>query len=167
MKIGQEIALELRKSKIEICDEYYQNMMTFSSYAQLAMMYFKGSDWSMENDFPTVDILRKHKEGLLPCGMMTDVSETYSNRRYLAILGNSNSVLKYDAFSVAEIIIRHNSKVLIQASGNAFLVINIMDNAEIEIECIEDAKVSVYDYGQNTKIISEGNVKIIPSKWQN
>lgn len=166
MRIGKEIALELRKAKIEICDEFYQNMMTFSNYRQLASMYFRGSDWSMENDFPNIEILKKHKGGLLPCGLVTDVSETYSNQRYLAVFGESNVTLKYDAFSVGDVIIRHNSKAVIEASGNTFLIINILDNAEVEINCSDDAKVAVYDYGQNTKVNTVGNVKIVPSKWQ-
>lgn len=166
MRIGKEIALELRKCKIEICDEYYQNMITFTNYAQLAAMYFRGSDWSMENDFPRIDILKKHQGGLLPYGMITDGSGTYSNQKYLAVFGDSDLSLKYDAFSVGNIIIRHNSKATIEASGNAFLIINIIDNAEVEINCTDDAKISVFDYGQNTKIKTSGNVKIVPSKWQ-
>lgn len=166
MRIGKEIALELRKSKIEICDEFYQNMMTFSNYGQLALMYFRGSDWSMQNDFPGLSLLRKHKGGLALCGMVTDSTETFGNKRYLAVFGDSNVALKYDAFSVGEIIIRHNSKATIVASGNAFLIINVLDGAQVEISCTDDAKVSVYDYGQNTKIKYNGNVKIVPSKWQ-
>lgn len=166
MKIGKEIALELRKAKIEICDEYYHTMMSFSNYGQLAGMYFRGSDWSMENDFPRIELLRKHKGGLLSVGMVTDVSENYSNQRYLAVFGESKVTLKYNAFSVGDVIIRHNSKAVVEASGNTFLIINILDNADVEINCTDDAKVSVYDYGKNTKIKTSGNVKIVLSKWQ-
>jgi hypothetical protein len=166
MKIGKEIAIELRKSNIKICEEYLKNMMTFSNYGQLASMYFKGSDWSMENDFPNIKLLRKHRIGLLHYGMMTDVTETYYNIRYLGIFGKSDANLFYNAFSVANIIIRHSSKAIIKASGNAIIQVNVLDNAELEIECLENAKVSVYDYGKNTKVTASGNVKIELREWE-
>ncbi|TDX83993.1 hypothetical protein [Epilithonimonas xixisoli] len=166
MRIGKEITLELRKAKIEICEEFYQNMMTFSNYAQLATMYFKGSDWSMENDFPRLELLRKHKVGLLSVGMVTDVKETYNNIRYLAVFGDSEVNINYSGYSVAQVIIRHNSKVKIIVKDESKIQINILDNAEIEIDCQDNAVVSVYDYGKNTKIKTSGNIKITPSKWQ-
>lgn len=166
MKIGKEIALEVRKCNIEICDEYYKNMMSFSNYAQLASMYFKGSDWSMENDFPRIDILRKHKGCLLPYGMVTDVSEAYSNTRYLAVFGESEVNLIYKDYSVGQVIIRHESKASVKAYGNSKVFINVLDNAQVVIDCEDEASVTVYDYGKNTKIKTQGNVKIILSKWE-
>ena len=167
MRIGKEIALELRKNKIEICDQYYQNMMSFSNYAQLASMYFRGSDWSMENDFPRLDILRKHKGGLITCGMVTDVSETYSNKRYLAVFGDSDVELNYDGFSVSELIIRHQSKARIKASQNAILSINIIDNADIHIDCEDEAQVNVYQYSNDATVtFYGGKVKVIKSEFK-
>lgn len=159
MKIGKEIALKIKKQKINICDEWISNMNTFSNYSQLATMYFKGSDWSMENDFPNLEILRKHRGALLPYGMMTDVKESIFNKRYLAVFGDSNVKLKYTGFAVGELIIRHKSIANIEVIDNAYLVINILDEAMVKIDCKDDAKVIVYNYC-SSKIESTGNVII-------
>lgn len=166
MKIGKEIALEIERLNIYLCPEFTSQMITFSNYTQLANMYFKGSDWSMENDFPRLDILRKHKLGLIPCGLLTDVSSEYSNVRYLGVFGNSNVVLNYDKFSVAQCIIRHNSKAKIYIKDYSKIQINILDNADVEVICSEEGSASVFVYGQNVKIKVSGNVKIVPSKWE-
>lgn len=167
MRIGKEIALQLRKAKIEICNEFYQNMMSFSNYAQLATMYFRGSDWSMENDFPNINILRKHKGGLLPCGMLTDVSGTYSNQRYLGVFGDSDVNLNYDQYSVAQIIIRHNTKAKIVVKDESKIQINLLDKADVHIDCEDEAQVNVYQYSNDATVtFYGGKVKVIKSEFK-
>ena len=62
MNIGKEIAIEAKK--YGLCAEWYRKMLAVTTYKQLAEMYFDGDDWSMEKDFPSLSILRKHKEAI-------------------------------------------------------------------------------------------------------
>lgn len=165
MNIGNEILLEVKKRELNLCPEFTSQLINITNYSQLASMYFKGSDWSMENDFPNISLLRKHKTELLPYGMMTDIEESIINKRYLALFGNSNVSLKYTGFSIGELIIRNNSKALIEVSDNANLTIDILDDASVNIICKDNAKVVVCAY-HNANITSSGAVMIYKKSFK-
>lgn len=158
MKIGKEIALEAKKNGI--CTEWFKEMTLFNSYSRLVEMYFKGDDWSLEKDFPNIQLLRTHKGGIAPYGLITDVvDKTYLNVEKLAFFGDSKVKLEYSDFNIGEnIILRHNTVAKVIASGNSIVFIKTLDNSKVDIECSESAKVTVFDYGKNTQIVKSGNV---------
>lgn len=162
MKIGKEIALEAKKSNI--CSEYFSDMAKQSNIAPLCEMYFKGSDWAMENDFPKLDILRKFKGNSEQYGIFTDYVGQLSmlsvlNRK--AFFGNSRVRIDAKSFSVSEIYIRHNSLVNIFASENAIMVINILDDAKVKIYCTDEADVKIFCYGKLENISFNEGEKVV------
>lgn len=159
MKVGKEIALILKKSGKKICDEWYSRMMKITTFKELVIMYFAGDDWSMEMDFPDEITARKYKGGIEPYGIKVDSKDDFVNDKRIAFFGNSESSISYDGYQVGTVIIRHQSKVHIKASGNSIVFVNILDNATLQIDCTDEAQVTVYDYGKNTKISANGNVK--------
>lgn len=159
MKVGKEIALILKKSGKKICDEWYSRMMKITTFRDLVEMYFAGDDWSMEMDFPDEFTARKFKGGIEPYGIKVDAKETFSNDKRIAFFGNSDAEIEYNGYQVGTVIIRHQSKVHVKASGNAIVFVNILDNAIVQIDCTDEAQVTVYNYGKKTKISSNGNVK--------
>jgi len=166
MKVGEEILSEINKREIFLCDEWADLMSKITNYSQLSIMYFKGDDWSMKNDFPNIEVLRKHKDALLPYGMKTDIKERLSNIERLAIFGDSDVELEYGGYDVAKLIIRHNSKAKIKVKGNAILSVNILDNSQVEVDSFEESKTTVYNYSENSKITASGNVKIKKRSWE-
>jgi len=165
MNIGKEIALEAKK--FGLCAEWYKSMLAVTTYQQLAQMYFDGDDWSMEKDFPSIELLRKHSGAIFPYGMIVDsVSEKFENNFRIAFFGNCDSEITYNNYSVGNVIVRHQSKVKIIAKENSKVFVNVMDNAEICVIATQDAEVIIYNYGQNVKYKNEGNVTIKRKSWE-
>ena len=164
MNIGKEIALDAKK--YGLCAEWYRKMLSVTTYKQLAEMYFDGDDWSMEKDFPSLSILRQHKGDILPYGLVVDSTEKFENNFRIAFFGNSESEISYTDYAVGNVIVRHQSKVKIKASGNAKVFVNLIDEARVEIEATENAEVIVYNYGQQTNYSNKGNVIVKRTSWE-
>ena len=164
MNIGKEIAIEAKK--YGLCAEWYRKMLAVTTYKQLADMYFDGDDWSMEKDFPSLSLLRQHKVAFLPYGLVVDSTEKFENNFRIAFFGNSESEISYSDYSVGNVIVRHQSKVKIKASGNAKVFVNLIDEARVEIEATENAEVIIYNYGQRTNYHNQGNVQVKKSSWE-
>lgn len=145
--------------KQNLCNEYQEKIKNDSSLENLCKMYFDGDDWSMENDFPSLEVLREFKGKSDIFGLRTDFIGSNKNELQSAYFGNSEVNLMYDGYAVGKLILRHQTKAKIKASGNAKLFINILDNAELEIECTEKASVSIFCY-DNHNVKSIGNVKV-------
>lgn len=141
-------------------------MIQDHSLKKLGEMYFKGSDWSMEHDFPNLKILRDLKGQTEQYGLFTDCIGEIPTVNKMAFFGNSNVVLTYSGFSVSEIIIRHDTKAKIVAKDYSYLVVNVLDSADVEIESKDNAKVSVYVYGNSAKIIGSTDVIIRKSNFE-
>lgn len=164
MNIGKEIAIEAKK--YGLCAEWYRKMLAVTTYKQLAEMYFDGDDWSMEKDFPSLSILRQHKGAVLPYGLVVDSTEKFENNFRIAFFGNSESEISYSDYAVGNVIVRHQSKVKIKAYGNAKVFVNLIDEARVEIETSENAKVIIYNYGPRTNYRNQGNVQVKKSSWE-
>ena len=164
MNIGKEIAIEAKK--YGLCAEWYRKMLAVTTYKQLAEMYFDGDDWSMEKDFPSLSLLRKHKGAFLPYGLVVDSTEKFQNNFRIAFFGNSESEISYSDYAVGNVIVRHQSKVKIKASGNAKVFVNLIDEARVEIEATENAEVIIYNYGPQTNYSNKGNVIVKRTSWE-
>ncbi|KUY20920.1 Uncharacterised protein [Elizabethkingia miricola] len=143
-----------------ICKEW-RNKMSKASIEDYCKMFFKGSDWAMEKDFPSLGLLRKYKT-TSHYGLYTDAKAKKKNAKQIAFFGESNSELEYDEHHIGEIYIRHKSNIKIIAKDYCFLIITIADGATVEIEAEENTKVTVFQYGGTVK----GNAIIHQRSWE-
>lgn len=147
-----------------ICREWQEKMQADLSLKNLCRMYFDGDDWSMEKDFPKIEVLRKFRGQSEAYGIFTDYTGMPSNIQRAAFFGISNIQMVYNGFSVSQLVLRHDTKAKITAAENAILVVNLLDNAEVDINCIEKAKVTVFQYGGKVK--SMGDVRITKTSFK-
>ena len=143
-----------------ICKPWREDMAkaTMKEYCE---MFFKGSDWAMEKDFPSLGLLRKYKT-TSHYGLYTDAKVKKGNAEQIAFFGESESELEYDEHHIGEIYIRHKSNIKILAKDNSIVYVTIADGATVEIEAEENAKVTVYQYGGTVK----GNAIIHQRSWE-
>ena len=131
-----------------LCDEWFSDFLKNRNLSHLCEKFFKGSDWALENDFPTLDLLRKFKPEQF--GLHTDfigkikLDSTFNQK---AFFGNSKAFLKVDGFSVNEIYIRHNTELSIELHGNSKVFLTILDDAKANIMVNDHATVEVFSYG--------------------
>lgn len=158
----QEIYTEAKRNGLSReCDV---RMSSDLSIKNLCSMYFDGDDWSMENDFPKIDILRKFRGKSEVYGIFTDYKGMPNNLAKAAFFGDSNIQMIYNGFSVSQLVLRHNTKAKITATENSIVIINILDNAEVEITSLENARVEVFQYGGKVK--SAGDVRITKTSFK-
>lgn len=129
---------------LSICQEWHEKMQKNPTMEYFCDMYFKGDDWAMEKDYPTLELLEKYKGQTEEFGLYKDFEGELKNRERLALFGNSNATIEYDGFIVAKLNIRHNSKVKIIAREYAIVSVNVLDNAEVEVEKHDKARVLIY-----------------------
>lgn len=153
-----------RAKELGICREWAEKMENNATLEHFCKLYFLGDDWARENDFPSLDLLRKYK-GTEVFNLYADCKDKFVNIQNLAFFGNSEVELEYNNFAVGYLNIRHDSKAKIKIKDNAILTINLMDNAQIDIEADKNATISVYQYGEHSKVNYQGNVDVKPSKF--
>lgn len=136
-----------------------ERMTADLSVKNLCEMYFDEDNWAISNNFPSLSVLREYIGKSEAYGIYTDFKGSVSNTHQAAFFGESAVNMDYCLFSVGNIIVRHNSKVNIKASGNSILFITALDNSELNIECTGKASVTVFNKSSN-KITSHGNVII-------
>lgn len=150
--------LYIQAKQIGLSSKCNERMSSDLSVKNLCEMYFDGDDWSMQHDFPKIEVLRQFKGRSEVFGIFTDYVGMPNNLQRAAFFGNSKIKMIYNGFSVTQLVLRHNTRAKITASENSIVIINILDKAEVDIECIENARVEVFQYGG--QINSSGDVRI-------
>ncbi|OPB98922.1 hypothetical protein BAS10_04440 [Elizabethkingia meningoseptica] len=150
-----------KAKKLGLCQDWQKKMKYAPSLQEYCQMFFDGSDWAMENDFPSLGLLRKYKEASI-YGLYTDAKTVKRNHIKIAFFGLSDAVLNYDGHIVSEIYIRHKSSIKITAKDNAILFVTVADNAIVDIEVNDNAVVNVYRYGGTIT----GNLTINERSWE-
>lgn len=130
---------------------------------ELAQLYFKGIDFCISKDFPTLDFLRQNFKGKCePYGVFIDdpcVRER--NREDLSLNGDCKADLFYSGYSVSRVYARHTSELNVTACGSAHVTIDIFDEVKLSISVIgTKARVLVNVYG-NAQVQCTGSAKIV------
>lgn len=129
----------------------------------LAGMYFKGIDFCIRKDVPSLDFFRQNFKGKCePYGVFVDQEDIKVwNRERVSLNGDCKAELLYNGFSVSRAWIRHNSTARVIVSGLAHLTIDIFDDARLAVAVAgTKARVLVNVYG-NAHVESTGAVKIV------
>ncbi len=168
MNLGKKLADEALKCEIiRMSPECFSEIKKYTSYNQMCSKYYADDTWAMANDFPNISLLRHYFKGCAESyGFFVDHNGEIKPQSRLAVFGDSVTSISFKDYSVSVLIVRHNSKAKITASGNAFLMVNILDNAFVEIEATESAKVIVYQYGNKSNFRITGNVEIKEGKFE-
>ena len=164
MNIGKEFAIAAKG--YNICENRYKELLLMSTYKQLSQIYFDEDSWSMEKDFPSISLLRQHKGAFLPYGLVVDSTEKFVNNFRIAFFGNSESEISYSDYAVGNVIVRHQSKIKVVASGNSKVFINLLDAAEVEVIATDETEVIIYNYGPQTNYYNQGNVTVKKTSWE-
>lgn len=170
LKVAATILKEGRD--VPFSKECKKEITGMTNFTQMAKKFFNEDNFAMTYDFPPVDMARKYKAQFYgqskfvdgsgkKYGMFVDEKGTFENLYKAAFFGDSNAICNYSGFEVATLIVRHNSKVKINASDYAILFVNILDSATVEIECTDSASVTVYQYSEQSTIEKTGNVDVI------
>lgn len=166
MKVVKELA---RKAKADgICKPWYNELVKLhdSDVAAMAEMYLKGIDFCLANNYPDNEFLRTHFKGKMEqYGVFLDDNINIENKPKCVCLGASHGRVVTNGFEVCEIFIKHDSELNVIAKDNAFVMIDVFDNAVVNVYASDRAKVCVNSYGGTiTKAVTDDAVVKIRKK---
>lgn len=141
-----------------MCDKGQDGLMSAASIADLVTEYWRGIDFCLAKNYPRMRVMRrfqnKFREQQVYIGEVVKVE----NERKAVFLGKCYATFIADGYSVSHIYVKHDSKLNIKVSGNAYIMVDALDASDVIVECTEEAKVIVNLYSKAT---STGATKTI------
>ncbi len=146
-----------------MCAFYQGKLIEGLSIQRLSTLFFRGIDFCIGNDFPTLEFLRKNirsqgdQYGF--CLDNKDVRETNIPR--LCLNGECKARLQYQNCNLGRLYVRHGSSAKLFVSGTSVVTIDAFDDSHLDIIVAgNDSKVLVYLYGNATCTAAGQGVKI-------
>ena len=161
MKLNNELAKEAAIKGI--CEDWHKKLRKTEDKHALIKMFLEGIDFCISEDYPSPKFFKLFDGLRQQYGIFRDEPIQAENSQYVVAFGKCEGTAKYTGYEVGQVFIKHESKLTITASGNSFIMVDIFDNAELEIIAGNDSKVCVNQYGGNvlTRKIDNAIIKVI------
>lgn len=164
MSIAKELAKEAKKKGI--CKEWHGELKKLGDNKRaMLQMYIKGIDFCLMNDFPSNDYIRANFKGVMEdFGVfLDDPNLNITNFPKCVALGKTSGMVAITGFNVCEVFAKHHSSISIEAEDNAFIVVDVFDDAVLTVHARGRAKVCVNRYGGvvNAKSEDGAMVKVV------
>lgn len=147
-KLSNELAiLALRLGAKKDCP-VYNKFQSAKSKDELVQIYIEGIDFCLSNEFPSNEYIKKHFVGVMENhGVYLDNFINLVNPAQVVVLGETEGDIRVNGYAVSRIFIKHQSNLKINAGDHAFVMIDIFDDANMEIKASGDARVCINRYG--------------------
>ncbi len=146
-----ELVEQLKKDGIGkgLCRMWQMKLKPGTDMKSLVGLFIKGIDFCIANDYPTLDFMRQNFKGHCePYGAYVDDDVKVDNVPNVVMNGDCKALVLYDCYNVGNIYIRHGSVVELTAADNAFVTVDIFDNAKLYVATAGcKARVNVNVYG--------------------
>jgi hypothetical protein len=163
-RINKDLIKEMRKTGLSLCDSAILEMKNVNDIPGAIKFFFANIDYCLNNDFPPKEYFQKF-DGIQQYGVYADERITAVNPENIVSFGNCTGSIAYDGYAVGKVYVKHDSRLNIEASGQAFAMIDIFDNAEIEVTAVENAKIVVNEYGGKISLTlnsgNRGQIKVV------
>lgn len=161
-ELSKRLAKEAKKKGI--CQEWHTRLLQTTDKQAMVEMYLRGIDFCLANDFPKNDFIKAEFGDLAPLmGVFVDSEIIVENKPKCVCLGATFGKVSTDGFEVTEIFAKHTTEINVVARDDAFVMIDVFDNAVVNLHAHDRAKVCVNRYGGTVNQIiveSTSHVKI-------
>lgn len=131
-----------------ICTTWLNELKSLDDKDALVDMYIRGIDFCLEHDYPSNDFIRENFKGVMEKhGVFLDDAIALQNQSKCISLGKTNGKVTATGFSVSEVWAKHDSALNIVAKDNAFVMVDVYDNAVVNVIASDRAKVCVNHHG--------------------
>lgn len=146
MNLSARLAKDAKRAGI--CDQWHDDLLKMDDKDAMVEMYLRGIDFCLSNDYPSNDFIRDNFKGIMERhGVFLDEAIDVVNFRKVVALGSTEGVVKYNGYSVGEVFAKHDAVLWVYAQDNAFVVVDVFDNAVVHVHADGRAKVCVNHYG--------------------
>lgn len=163
MNLTKTLAQEAKHKGI--CNEWYRRLKSLNPHDKRAMvdMYLRGIDFCLRNEYPSNGFIKANFGNIAhEAGIFVDEKINVLNAPKCVCLGATKGKITVMDYAVCEVFAKHDSELNIIAKGHAFVMVDIFDNAIINIHTFDSAKVCVNRYGGTVKTYAdkEATIKI-------
>lgn len=148
-----ELNKQLKQDGIAVglCSQYQGLLDRSDTVEKMVRLFIRGIDFCINNDYPTLDFMRKNFKGKSePYGGYVDDEITgLRNAPDVVLNGDCKAFLEYGEYSVSRLYVRHGSLARIFVSGHAVLTIDAFDNSHLVVA------------------VAGGNAQVIVNKYDN
>ena len=131
-----------------ICTPWLNELKTTNDKDALVDMYVRGLDFCLAYDYPSNDFIREHFKGVMEKhGVFLDDAIDLQNQCKCIALGETTGRVVADGYSVVEVWAKHQSSLNIVARDNAFVMVDVYDDAVVNVYASDRAKVCVNRHG--------------------
>lgn len=152
----KKIRLERAAKKAGCCRDYRGRILRAVTDQELIDIYMKGIRFCMRTDYPSTDFIARNfmQQMLEDRGIyLSQNIELYiGQHREVIALGCCNGSLRYGEFAASRLVAKNNSKFDIEVVGQGFLMLDILDEATVDITARDNARVIAYRYGHRATL---------------
>ena len=134
------------------CSDGQMQLKNAITANELVKTFYDRIDFCLANNFPSNEFLVANSELIKECGIVVDQKQLLSNPDKLVLLGSCDVEVIFTEYIVSRIYVKHSSLITIKASGNAFVMVDALDQSRVIAECTENARVVVNLYSNATSI---------------
>ena len=127
---------------------------------ELAELFFENIDFCLDFHWPSANTLREllGENNLRDNGIIADDKWSVLNRQWVAVIGNSEATLRYNALNAGTVYVCDGAKVNVFVKGRAFVVIHAYDDANVSVVCDDTAKATVIIHSKFVKVSHKGQI---------
>lgn len=155
----KELAKGFITDTSEMCEKGQIGLLASSSIGDLVTEYWHGIDFCLAKDYPRMRVMKRFQNEFRNQHVYIDETIKLENVEKAAFLGQCYATLLADGYSVCRIYVKHESKLNIKASGNAYVMVDALNTSNVIVECTESAKVIVNLYSKATSVGSSKTVR--------
>lgn len=165
MKISKELTRMALKSGAKKDCTTYQRLVAAKNPEEVVKIYLDEINFCLANDFPSNEYILKHFGDIVRLyNIFINDSIAIVNPNQVVALGKTSGTIKIEEYNVCNVYAKHSSKLKIKSEGHSFVMIDVFDNAIVEVEAAHESQICINRYGIS-KVISDeqdnGKVKII------
>lgn len=145
-----------------LCQKWQARWQIDWSLEKMAIKFYEGIDFYFSTRFITPDFIEKNfpKDFLRKQGLVINDKYSLLNPKYAAILGDSISTIRINGNHPCTIYVADNSNTVIKATQNAFVIIHILDKAQVKAEAYDNAHVKLINHSIKTNIEADANISV-------
>lgn len=131
-----------------LCAQWTAEWQDNSSKDEMVEKFVRGIDFCIGRNWPSAKDMKKYFGDVIhKHGVYVDENVELKNPKMVILNGECVAHVDYDWMDSGEIYARHDSSLYLNVKGFSRVFVNLLDGAELHIDCEDTAKVFVYQYG--------------------
>ncbi len=162
IKMKTDLSDKMKNEAVSLglCAQWTAEWQDHTSKDDMVEKFVNGIDFCIGRNWPSPKDMKKYFGDVIHRhGVYVDENVELHNPKIAILNGECVGHIGYEWMDNGEIYARHETSLYLKVKGFSRVFVNLLDNAELHVDCEDTAKCFVYQYGGIIKTAS-GNVII-------